>query len=51
MLKQIRILMMNTYSKMFPDLICCDTFGKEKDIYTKLAPSDHWGVFCYLDFL
>lgn len=46
-----RILMMNTYPKRFPSLICCDTFGKEKDIYTKLAPSDHLGVFCDLDFL
>lgn len=40
-----RILLMNPYPKNFPRLICCDTFGKEKDTYTKFTPSDHWGYF------
>ncbi len=45
-----RVLLRNPYPKSFPRLVCCDTFGKEKDTYMKCTPSDHWGVYCDLLF-
>ena len=45
------IFIRNPYPKDFSCLVYCNTFGKEIDFHTNLTASDHWGVFCDLDFI
>ncbi len=45
-----RILLRNPYPRDFPRSIYSGVFGKEINPDTKLTASDHWGVFCDLDF-
>ena len=45
------IFIRNPYPKDFSCLVYCNTFGKEIDFHTNLTTSDHWGVFCDLDFI
>jgi len=45
-----RIYLANPYPKAAPALHAFGVFGKEISEETRLAPSDHWGVYACLDF-
>ena len=45
-----RILLRNPYPQTMPILCAFGTFGKEISPQTRLAPSDHWGVYADLQF-
>ncbi len=45
-----RIYLANPYPKAAPVLHAFGVFGKEISEETRLAPSDHWGVYACLDF-